>query len=126
MLPRGRRRVPRARERAAAQHGVPRGRAEVEQASRPRHEVARAGRAREPTAKPKPGSAEERAARKTIARIDKQLERIAEREAELDAEIAAHAHDYERLAELSAEYAVVRAEREGLEQEWLEAAELLE
>ncbi len=72
------------------------------------------------------GSAEERAARKTLARIDKQLERLAEREKTLDAEIAAHAHDHERLTELSAEYAVVRAEREGLEQEWLEAAELLE
>ena len=52
--------------------------------------------------KPKVGSAEERAARKTVARLDKQLARIAAREAELNAEILEHAHDYERLAELSA------------------------
>jgi ABC transport system ATP-binding/permease protein len=76
--------------------------------------------------KPVAGSAEERAARKTLARIDKQLARLAEQEKALDTEIAAHAHDHVRLTELSAEYAVVRAERETLEQEWLEAAELLE
>ena len=52
--------------------------------------------------KPKAGSAEERAARKTVARIDKQLARLAEREAELNAEVLEHAHDYEKLAELSA------------------------
>jgi len=76
--------------------------------------------------RPGAGSAEERAARKTLARIDKQLARLAEQEKALDTEIAAHAHDHVRLTELSAEYAVVRAEREALEQEWLEAAELLE
>ena len=80
----------------------------------------------ETKAKPKPGSAEERAARTTMERIDKQLARLAEREKVLDAEIAAHAHDHVRLTELSAEYAVVRTERDGLEQAWLEAAELLE
>ena len=51
-----------------------------------------------------PGSAEERAARKTLARIDKQLERVAEREAELNAaDRSSTRQDYERLAELSAE-----------------------
>jgi ATP-binding cassette subfamily F protein uup len=80
----------------------------------------------ETKARPKPGSAEERVARKTMERIDKQLERLAVREKALDAEIAAHSHDHVRLTELSGEYAVVRAEREQLEQEWLEAAELLE
>ena len=77
-------------------------------------------------AKPKAGSAEERAARKVVARIDKQLERIAEREAALNAEIAEHAQDYVRLAELSAQLDELAAEKEGLELEWLEAAEVLE
>jgi ATP-binding cassette subfamily F protein uup len=76
--------------------------------------------------RPVAGSAEERAARKTLARIDRQLERVAEREKSLDAEIAAHAHDHVRLTDLSTEYDAVRSERESLEQEWLEAAELLE
>ncbi len=79
-----------------------------------------------PAAKPKPGSAEERAARKTISRLDKALERIAEREAALNAEIAEHAQDYERLGELSRELDVLHAEKADVELEWLEAAELLE
>jgi ATP-binding cassette subfamily F protein uup len=78
------------------------------------------------SAKAKPGSAEEREARKTVARIDKRLERIAEREAELNAAIAASASDYARLAELSAELDVLANEKADLELEWLEAAELLE
>jgi len=61
-----------------------------------------------------------------MERIDKQLERVAEREKSLDAEIVAHAHDHVRLTELSAEYDAVRTERASLEEEWLEAAELLE
>lgn len=74
----------------------------------------------------KPGSAEERAARKTMARLDKQLERLAVREAELHAALAEAATDYERLAELGAELDGVLVEKEAVELEWLEAAEVLE
>jgi len=77
-------------------------------------------------AKAKAGSAEERAARKNIARIDKRLERIAEQEAALNAEVLEHAQDYEKLAELSARLDELAAEKEELEMEWLEAAEILE
>jgi ABC transport system ATP-binding/permease protein len=80
-----------------------------------------------PTAlKAKPGGAEERAARKTMARLDKQLERLATREAELHAALADAASDYERLAGLGAELDGVLAEKEAVELEWLEAAELVE
>ncbi len=82
--------------------------------------------ARPATAKAKPGSAEEREARKTMARLDRRLERIAVQEAELNTAIAEHAHDYTRLAELSAELNALAAERDALELEWLEAAEVLE
>jgi ATP-binding cassette subfamily F protein uup len=78
------------------------------------------------SAKAKPGSAEEREAKKTVARIDKRLERIAEREAELNAAILESASDYARLAELGAELDVLAGEKANLELEWLEAAELLE
>lgn len=65
-----------------------------------------------------------------IARIDRQLERIAEQEAALNAEIARqiteHAQDYEKLAELSARLDVLATEKGELELEWLEAAEVLE
>jgi ATP-binding cassette subfamily F protein uup len=72
------------------------------------------------------GSAEERAARKTLARVEKRLEQVAAREAELNAEVLAHASDHERLTHLSAQLSALNAEREGLEGEWLEAAEALE
>jgi ATP-binding cassette subfamily F protein uup len=76
--------------------------------------------------KARPGSAEERAARKTLTRLDKQLERLAEQEAGLNAAIVEAGQDYERLAELAAELDVVSAQRDEVESEWLEAAELLE
>lgn len=74
----------------------------------------------------KAGSAEERAARKTLSRVERQLERLTEQEAALNAAIAEAAQDYGRLAELSAQLQAVTAEREDLELEWLEAAEGLE
>ncbi len=73
--------------------------------------------------KPRSGSAEERAARKTMARLDKQLARVAEREAELNALVAEAGSDYARLAELGVLVHQVVEEREALELEWLEAAE---
>jgi ATP-binding cassette subfamily F protein uup len=77
-------------------------------------------------AKAKSGSAEERAARKTLARLDKRLERIAEREAELNALVLEHATDHVRLAEISQELGALSAEKDEVELEWLEAAEVLE
>ena len=74
-----------------------------------------------------PASAQElREARKAVARIDKQLARVAEREATLHARLAEHAADYEKLAELDAELRALGAEKEALEEEWLEAASVLE
>ncbi|MFC7492690.1 MULTISPECIES: ABC-F family ATP-binding cassette domain-containing protein [unclassified Nocardioides] len=82
------------------------------------------------TPRAKAGSAEERAARKTIARVDRQLERIAEQEGELHARIEElspqAAERYEELAELSARLDVLANEKGELELEWLEAAEVLE
>jgi ATP-binding cassette subfamily F protein uup len=71
------------------------------------------------------GSAQERTARKTIARLDKRLGRIATREAELNALMTEHLTDHERLTELSRELSRLRSEKESLEIEWIEAAEQL-
>jgi ABC transport system ATP-binding/permease protein len=79
-----------------------------------------------PSTKARSGSAEERAARKVLARVEKRLEQVAAREAELNADVIAHASDHERLTALSAQLGVVAEERESLEAEWLEAAEVLE
>jgi ATP-binding cassette subfamily F protein uup len=72
------------------------------------------------------GSAEERTARKAIARLDRQLERIAEQEAALNREMAANATDHEALAGLAERLHALAEEKEALELEWLEAAEALE
>ncbi len=78
------------------------------------------------SAKAKSGSAEERAAKKTVARLDKVLERLSAREAELTADLAAHATDPERLTAIGVELTALQEEKEAAELEWLEAAELLE
>jgi ABC transport system ATP-binding/permease protein len=74
----------------------------------------------------KGGSAEEREAKKVIARIEKQLARVTERERALHGLLAEHASDYERLAEIDQELRGVLAEKEALEDQWLEAASVLE
>ncbi len=76
--------------------------------------------------RPRTGSSEERAARKTMARVDKQLERVAVREAELNAEVEVAGQDYERLTALGAQLAELAAERDALELEWLAAAEVVD
>ncbi len=75
--------------------------------------------------KAKVGGAQERAARKTVARIDKQLKRITARELELHDEMAIQG-DHEKLAALAAETRSLAEERTLLEAEWLEAVTLLE
>ncbi len=77
-------------------------------------------------AKAKIGGAEERAARKTIARVEKQIARLLAREAELNAEIAKVADDYVAMGTLAEELSTAQAERDELELEWLEASALLE
>ena len=84
------------------------------------------GESAELPSKARAGSAAERNARKSLERLDKQLARVGEREAALDAQIIAAGSDYERLAELSRAYEEVRAERTMLEDEWLETANVLE
>jgi ATP-binding cassette subfamily F protein uup len=71
-------------------------------------------------------AAEQREARKTVARIDRQLTNLAEQEAALHAQLAEHASDYEKLAELDARLRELLAHKESLEEEWLDAAALLD
>ena len=73
-----------------------------------------------------PGSAAERAARKELQRLERQIERTAAREDVLSSELAENATDYEKLTELGAELRTVQAEKAGLEERWLEVASALE
>ena len=137
MLPRG---VDEYLERRSSEQAIARderapSRDEVEQAPRPRNEVAtsasKPGQTGADTShgapqKARPGSAEDRAARKVLTRVEKQLERIAAREAELHAEMEANLSDYDLLARVGAQLGELAAEKEELELEWLEASEVVE
>jgi ATP-binding cassette subfamily F protein uup len=78
------------------------------------------------SARAKSGSAEEREAKKAIARIEKQLARVTEQEESLHAQLVEHASDYEKLAQIDEDLRAVLTEKETLEEEWLEAAAVLE
>ncbi|MGH3263404.1 MAG: ABC transporter ATP-binding protein, partial [Trebonia sp.] len=73
-----------------------------------------------------PGSAAERAAKKKLDRLDRQIARAGAQEARLHAELAANASDYEKLTELGARLTVVETEKADLEERWLEVAGSLE
>jgi ATP-binding cassette subfamily F protein uup len=77
-------------------------------------------------AKAPPAGAVTRAARKEVARAERALERLGQREAELEEAMAAAATDHVRLGTLQTELQTLRAEREALEATWLEQSELLE
>ena len=70
--------------------------------------------------------AEQREARKTMARVERQLSRLAEREERLHTAMAEKAADHAAVLELNRELRAVLEEREALELEWLEAATALE
>ena len=76
-----------------------------------------------PAPKAVPNQAVVRAARKDLARVERALEKLGEREGTLHEAMAEAATDHVRLRELQAEVAHNAAERERLESEWLEAAE---
>jgi ATPase subunit of ABC transporter with duplicated ATPase domains len=73
-----------------------------------------------------PGSAAERAAKKELDRLDRQIARAGQRETKLHAELAANATDYEKLTELGAQLTAVEAEKSDLEERWLDVASSLE
>jgi DNA repair exonuclease SbcCD ATPase subunit len=68
---------------------------------------------------------EVRAGRKELTRLERQVERLTEREATLHGRLAEHATDYEKVASLDAELRGVQAERSRTEEEWLALAERL-
>ncbi len=73
---------------------------------------------------PQPGGAgAQRAARKEMARLERQIDRLTSQEDKLTAALAEHATDYVRLTELGAELRAVQDEKARLEEQWLQAAE---
>jgi ATP-binding cassette subfamily F protein uup len=67
--------------------------------------------------------AEARAARKELARLERRIATLEKREAALQEQLAEHATDHVRVAELDAELRAVGADRDAAESAWLELAE---
>src|SRR4051794_565198 len=65
-------------------------------------------------------AADSRAARKELVKIERRLDRLTQREAELHESLAAAATDHEQLQSLDKELRELTAERQGLEERWLE------
>ncbi|WP_103504693.1 MULTISPECIES: ABC-F family ATP-binding cassette domain-containing protein [unclassified Streptomyces] len=73
-----------------------------------------------PAAKPSQLS---RAAQKETQKIERQLDRIVEKEKGLHAEMAAHSTDFSHVAELDTQLRELAAQRDELETRWLELSE---
>ena len=74
---------------------------------------------------PAPTAAEVREARKVMARVEKALARVAEREERVHGEMAEQASDHAAVLALNDSLRALVDERESLELEWLGAAEKL-
>jgi ATP-binding cassette subfamily F protein uup len=85
--------------------------------------LARRAAATTPSEKAGPRKADPRAARRELTRLERRIASLETREAELHAELAQHATDYEHLSALDAELRQVVAQREAAEQAWLDLAE---
>jgi ABC transport system ATP-binding/permease protein len=67
-------------------------------------------------------AAADRVARKELQRLERQIDRLTQREAALGIEMAEHASDYERLTKLGADLRSVQADKADLEERWLTVA----
>jgi ABC transport system ATP-binding/permease protein len=76
-----------------------------------------------PSPRPEVSAAQLRAGQKELARLERQIARLADEQTRLEAELAASAADYARLIELGAQLRSVQEEKTGLEERWLEVAE---
>ncbi|MGY1707101.1 ABC-F family ATP-binding cassette domain-containing protein [Geodermatophilus sp. SYSU D00697] len=75
---------------------------------------------------PARSAGEVRAARKEAARLERRLEKLTAEEERLHGELAAAATDHARVLELDERLRAVLAEKEQVETDWLEAAEVAE
>ncbi len=73
---------------------------------------------------PGPDAAAARAARKEMARLDRQLQTLGDREARLHDRMAAAATDHEAVLALDGDLRALQDERAALEHRWLELADL--
>ncbi|MEY9843772.1 ATP-binding cassette subfamily F protein uup [Streptacidiphilus sp. BW17] len=76
-----------------------------------------------PAPAPKKTGGDTRTAKKELQRIERQLSKLEQKETKLHAQMAEHAADFGKIAELDAQLRAVKDERDELEMQWLELAE---
>jgi ATP-binding cassette subfamily F protein uup len=67
-------------------------------------------------------AAQERLAKKDLARLERQIDKLSAREGQLHEQLAASATDYEKLTELGEALRSLQDEKSALEERWLEVA----
>ncbi|MGW4467646.1 ABC-F family ATP-binding cassette domain-containing protein [Micromonospora sp. NPDC004704] len=72
---------------------------------------------------PQLSAAEVRVAKKELSKLERQIGKLDQRESALHDQMAEHATDYAKVAELDGQLRAVRAEREQIEESWLSLAE---
>ncbi|MFF5235108.1 ABC-F family ATP-binding cassette domain-containing protein [Dactylosporangium sp. NPDC000521] len=65
-----------------------------------------------------------RAAKKELSKLERSMDRLAQKEAALHAQLAEHATDYTRITALDAELRAVQEEKALIEEQWLALAEI--
>ncbi|MFB9237226.1 ABC-F family ATP-binding cassette domain-containing protein [Plantactinospora siamensis] len=68
-------------------------------------------------------AAEARTAKKELSRLERQIGKLEQRETALHEQLAEHATDYSRVAELDGQLRALRTEREQVEEAWLTLAD---
>ncbi|MFC7527991.1 ABC-F family ATP-binding cassette domain-containing protein [Actinoplanes sp. GCM10030250] len=76
-----------------------------------------------PQSAPGLSSGELRQARKDLARLERQMDKLSEKEAKINEGLAEHGSDYDKIVELEAQLKAVQVERAQVEETWLELAE---
>jgi ATP-binding cassette subfamily F protein uup len=79
--------------------------------------------AQAPAGAPGLSSGELRQARKDLSRLERQMDKLTEKESKINEKLAQHGSDYEKIVEFEAQLKAVREEKEQAEMEWLELAE---
>ncbi|MFD8753206.1 ABC-F family ATP-binding cassette domain-containing protein [Kitasatospora sp. NPDC059577] len=75
------------------------------------------------TAAPGLSGGDLRAAKKEMQKLERQIAKLDQKESKLHAQLAEHAADFSKVAELDGQLRAVRDEKEELEMSWLELAE---
>ena len=97
--------------------GLPRG--VDEYLERRRTQIAAASRPSAVAAPARTDAARQREVQKAQARLERQIDKLRQRETKLHDDLAASATDYERVTVLNEQLRTLEAEREALEEEWL-------